>query len=148
MLARLARLFRTPAAAPIWVEAAELDRWLAGEGAPVVVDVRGPDEFDGPLGHIDGARNIPVPELPRHMRDLMAEGRPLVMVCLTDKRSAQAAAELLAAGVRDVAVLRGGMKGWRATIGYRPTATADRARSRFSGENRVPHLSFSSHCNS
>jgi rhodanese-related sulfurtransferase len=117
MLARLARLFRTPAAAPTWVEAAELRRWLAGEKAPVVVDVRGPDEFDGPLGHIDGARNIPLAELPTHTKELAAEGRPLVMVCLTDKRSAQAAAELLAVGVRDVAVLRGGMKDWRATIG-------------------------------
>jgi rhodanese-related sulfurtransferase len=116
MLARLARLFRAAAAAPIWVEAAELRRWLAGEGAPVVVDVRGPDEFEGPLGHIDGARNIPLAELSTHTKELAAEGRPLVMVCLTDKRSAQAAAELLGAGVRNVAVLRGGMKGWRATI--------------------------------
>jgi rhodanese-related sulfurtransferase len=117
MLTRLARLFRAAAAAPIWVEAAELRCGLAGEGAPVVVDVRGPDEFDGPLGHIDGARNIPLAELPTHTKELAAEGRRLVMVCLTDKRSAQAAAELLAAGVRDVAVLRGGMKTWRATIG-------------------------------
>ena len=117
MLARLVRLFRAPAAAPIWVEAAELHRWLAGEGAPVIVDVRGPDEFDGPLGHIDGARNIPLAELPAYTREFATEGRPLVMVCLTDKRSAQAAAELLVAGVRQVAVLRGGMKGWCETIG-------------------------------
>jgi rhodanese-related sulfurtransferase len=106
-----------PAAGPIWVDAGALRRWLAGEGAPIVVDVRGPDEFDGPLGHIDGARNIPLVELPAHGHELAAEGRPLVMVCLTDKRSSQAAAELIAAGVRNVAVLHGGMKGWRATIG-------------------------------
>ncbi len=117
MLARLARLFHRPASAPVWVEPAELQRWLAGEGAPIVVDVRGPDEFSGPLGHIDGARNIPLAELPAHMQGLAAEGRPLVMVCLTDKRSSQAAAELVAGGTRDVAVLRGGMKSWRATIG-------------------------------
>jgi rhodanese-related sulfurtransferase len=36
-----------------------------------------------------------------------------VLVCLTDKRSSQAAAELAAAGARDVAVLRGGMRAWR-----------------------------------
>ena len=118
MLARLARLFSRPAAAtPVWVEPAELQRWLAGEGAPVIVDVRGPEEFEGPLGHIDGARNIPLTELPVHMPELAAEGRPLVMVCLTDKRSSQAAADLAAAGLRHVAVLRGGMKIWRATIG-------------------------------
>ena len=117
MLARLARLFGRSAAAPVWVEPAQLQRWLAGEGAPVIVDVRGPDEFDGPLGHIDGARNIPLAEIPAHGHELAAEGRPLVVVCLTDKRSSQAAAELVAAGLRNVAVLRGGMKAWRAAIG-------------------------------
>jgi rhodanese-related sulfurtransferase len=129
MLARLARLFRRPlpnpppasgggkGGVPVWVEAAELRRWLAGEGAPVVVDVRGPDEFEGPLGHIEGARNIPLGELPAHINVLGAEGRPLVMVCLTDKRSSQAAAALLEAGVRDIAVLRGGMKVWGESSG-------------------------------
>jgi len=117
MLARLARLFQRAAVGPIWVEAAELRRWLAGEGAPVVVDVRGHDEFDGPLGHIDGARNIPLTELLAHRQELAAEGRPLVIVCLTDKRSAQAAAALSDAGMRNVAVLRGGMKSWRETSG-------------------------------
>ena len=80
-------------------------------------DVRGPDEFAGPLGHIQGARNIPLADLPPRLPELAAEGRPLVMVCLTDKRSAQAAAVLVADGTRHVAVLRGGMKAWRATIG-------------------------------
>ena len=116
ILARLARLFSRPSTAPVWVEAAELRRWLAGEGAPVIVDVRGPDEFAGPLGHIDGARSIPLDDLPPRMPELAAEGRPLVMVCLTDKRSSQAAAELQAAGLGNIAVLRGGMKSWRATI--------------------------------
>src|SRR5207248_10264145 len=117
MLARLARLFSRPSTAPVWVEPARLQRWLAGEGAPIIVDVRGPDEFDGPLGHIDGARNIPLAEVPAHGHELAAEGRPLVMVCLTDKRSSQAAAELVAAGLRNVTVLRGGMKAWRQAIG-------------------------------
>jgi rhodanese-related sulfurtransferase len=99
--------------APVWVEAAELSRWLAGEGAPIVVDVRGPDEFDGPLGHIEGARNIPLGELPAHIDVLGSERRPLIMVCLTDKRSAQAATALSDAGIHNVAVLRGGMKAWR-----------------------------------
>ena len=117
MLARLARLFRRPASAPVWLEPAELHRRLAGEGAPIVVDVRSPDEFDGPLGHIDGARNIPLAELPGHLKALAAEGRALVVVCLTDKRSAQAATALVEGGVSDIAVLRGGMKAWRERSG-------------------------------
>src|SRR5438094_9534560 len=109
ILARLARLFRAPAAAPIWIEAAELQRWLAGEGAPVIIDVRGPDEFNGPLGHIPGARNIPLADLLPRMPELAAEGRPLVMVCLTDKLCSQGAADLAAARVRRVAAVGGGI---------------------------------------
>ena len=80
---------------------------------PLILDVRGPDEFDGPLGHIDGARNVPLPELPRHVAEIGRETGPIVIVCLTDKRSSQAAASLAEAGIRDVAVLRGGMRAWR-----------------------------------
>jgi len=37
-----------------------------------VVDVRGPDEFTGPLGHIATARNIPVAELVGRLTELAA----------------------------------------------------------------------------
>jgi rhodanese-related sulfurtransferase len=111
MLAPLARLFRRPPE-PIWLDVAELRRRLGDGVAPLVLDVRGRDEFDGPLGHIDGAVNIPLPELAVRRAEIAA-GRPVVCVCLTDKRSAFAAAQLAAAGFADVAVLRGGMKAWR-----------------------------------
>src|SRR5205823_2864832 len=120
MLGWFARLFRP--AAPAWVEADELRDRLASGASPLVLDVRAPDEFDGPLGHIDGARNIPLAELPAHRRELAAAGRPVVCVCLTDKRSSQAAAELAAAGVRNIAVLHGGMKTWRALDAAAPPA--------------------------
>jgi rhodanese-related sulfurtransferase len=105
-------LFRRPAAGPRWVEVDELRQHLAGVAPPFVLDVRGPQEFEGPLGHIDGARNIPLDELDPRCGEIAA-GRPIVCVCLTDKRSAAAAAQLTEAGVSDVAVLRGGMKAWR-----------------------------------
>ena len=113
MLAFLTRLFRKPPDEPEWLDGATLRRRLAEGAAPLVVDVRGPDEFDGPLGHIAGARNIPLPELGGHTGEIAAAGRPVVCVCLTDKRSAAGAAQLAAAGVREVTVLRGGMKAWR-----------------------------------
>jgi len=113
MFAWLSRLFGSTPPAPNWIEVDELRRQLVLARPPLVIDVRGPDEFDGPLGHIDGARNIPLPDLPAHQPQLAAESRPLVFVCLTDKRSSQAAAEIAATGARDVAVLRGGMKAWR-----------------------------------
>jgi rhodanese-related sulfurtransferase len=98
---------------PVWIGPGELrDRLDRGEH-PLVLDVRGPDEFEGPLGHIEGARNLPLAELSRHIPEIRRETGPIVVVCLTDKRSSQAAAALAEAGIRDVAVLRGGMRAWR-----------------------------------
>ena len=78
-----------------------------------VIDVRGPDEFTGPLGHIADASNMPMGELPKRLVEIDApKDRPVVLVCRTDKRSAAAAMLLLDAGFRDVGVLRGGMEQW------------------------------------
>jgi len=95
-----------------WLDVGELRRRLGATPAPLMVDVRGPDEFDGPLGHIEGSRNIPLDRLTEHLPELAAAGRPAVFVCLTDKRSLRAAAQCAAAGIADVAVLRGGMQAW------------------------------------
>jgi rhodanese-related sulfurtransferase len=98
---------------PVWIESGELRGRLGRGENPLILDVRGPDEFDGPLGHIDGARNVPLAELPRQIAEIGRETGPVVVVCLTDKRSSQAAALLTDFGIRDVAVLRGGMRAWR-----------------------------------
>jgi len=96
-----------------WIEAGELSARLAVAHALVVVDVREPDEFNGELGHIAGARNISVQELPQRMRDLdRFKKDAVVLVCRTQMRSAKAAAMLTEAGFRDVRVLRGGMVEW------------------------------------
>jgi len=117
LLAPLGRLFRAKPREPNWLDVAALRRRLAGDEpnfpAPLVLDVRGPDEFDGPLGHIAGALNVPLPELAARRSEIAAAGRPIVCVCLTDKRSSAAATQLAGDGIRDVAVLRGGMKAWR-----------------------------------
>src|SRR5262245_27459225 len=98
-----------------WVEIGELVRHLNMAGAIAVVDVRGPDEFVGPLGHIANARNVPLPELAARVAELGSRMEtPVILVCKTDKRSASAAAILHAAGFRDVFVLRGGMVRWNA----------------------------------
>jgi uncharacterized membrane protein YdjX (TVP38/TMEM64 family)/rhodanese-related sulfurtransferase len=95
------------------VEAGELARRLDDEKAIAVIDVRRPDEFNGSLGHIAGARNLPLDQLPQRIGELgsLAE-QAIVLVCHTDKRSARAAELLQDAGFRGVAVLRGGMVRW------------------------------------
>jgi uncharacterized membrane protein YdjX (TVP38/TMEM64 family)/rhodanese-related sulfurtransferase len=96
-----------------WIEVGELAPRLARREAVAVIDVRGPDEFTGPLGHIPDARNLPLGELPAGLRELGSlSDKPVVLVCMTDRRSARAAAILDAAGFRDVSVLRGGMVRW------------------------------------
>lgn len=109
---RLLQRFKSEGAVR-WIEVGELAPRLDGREGVAVVDVRGPDEFSGPLGHIVNARNVPLPELARRVAELgpLAE-TPVVLVCKTDKRSASAAAVLDAAGFRDVSVLRGGMVRW------------------------------------
>ncbi|WP_018991088.1 MBL fold metallo-hydrolase [Aromatoleum toluclasticum] len=78
-----------------------------------VIDVRQPDEFDGALGHIGGARLIPLDQLAVRSGEIDT-ARPVVTVCRSGARSAQAVVMLQRAGFGEVANLAGGMLRWRA----------------------------------
>jgi glyoxylase-like metal-dependent hydrolase (beta-lactamase superfamily II)/rhodanese-related sulfurtransferase len=78
-----------------------------------IVDVREPDEFNGPLGRIPEARLISLGDLARRVGELTNE-RPIVTVCRAGGRSAQATAILRQSGFEAVANLAGGMLRWRA----------------------------------
>ena len=78
-----------------------------------IVDVREASEFNGPLGHIKEAVLIPLGELTGRASDLARE-RPVVAVCRSGARSAQACVILQRLGFGDVANLAGGMLRWRA----------------------------------
>jgi glyoxylase-like metal-dependent hydrolase (beta-lactamase superfamily II)/rhodanese-related sulfurtransferase len=78
-----------------------------------IVDVREADEVAGPLGRIAGATWIPLDELAERAGELPRD-RPVVTVCRSGARSAQAVALLAKAGFADVANLAGGMLRWRA----------------------------------
>lgn len=94
-----------------WIEPADLVAALAAE-PPLVVDVRSPAEFTGPLGHIEGAVNIPLDTFAARVAEVTGPARPVVLVCHTDRRSGAAAQHLRGLGLTDVAVLRGGMTAW------------------------------------
>lgn len=112
-IAFLPRLLRRLRGASARVEVTDLKRRLDAGEPITVVDVRGPDEFTGPLGHIREARNLPVDELPDRAAELgHLVRRPVILVCRTDRRSARATEILRGAGFADVAVLRGGMEQW------------------------------------
>ena len=78
-----------------------------------IIDVREADEFNGPLGHVPGARLVPLGSLTKRVGELQKE-KPMVTVCRSGARSAQATVLLGKAGFEKVANLSGGMLRWRA----------------------------------
>lgn len=96
-----------------WIGAHELLDLLNGPTLPLIIDVRGPGEFSGPLGHIEGAENVPLDQFPNKTAELIGGTRPIVLVCHTDRRSSAAAEHLRRAGGSNIAVLRGGMVAWQ-----------------------------------
>ena len=87
--------------------------WLAENAGRVqVIDVREPEEFDGALGHIKGAKLLPLGSLVEKKHEI-AKDMPIVLVCRSGARSAQATVLLKNAGFPKVANLAGGMLRWR-----------------------------------
>ena len=87
--------------------------WLAENAGRVqLIDVREPEEFDGSLGHIRGAKLISLGALSKSMGSI-DKARPAVVVCRSGARSAQATVMLRNAGYGKVANLAGGMLRWR-----------------------------------
>jgi sulfur dioxygenase len=77
-----------------------------------LVDVREPEEYEGPLGHIRGAVLLPLGRLAERAGELDA-ARPTVTVCRAGGRSAQATVILQRVGFTKLANLAGGMLRWR-----------------------------------
>lgn len=116
-----------PAAGPDWapltctfggiweIQPQALQERLAGDdgGAIQLVDVREPAEFTDDLGHLHGARLVPLAELAARCAEI-DRTRPVVAVCRSGARSAQATLLLARHGFTQVANLAGGMLRWRA----------------------------------
>lgn len=91
----------------------ELKQRLDGGEDVFVLDVRSPEEYAGPLGHIRGAKLIPLPELGQRLDEIRDRAdRAVAVVCRTDRRSAQAIELLRRAGFNNLPLIRGGMTAW------------------------------------
>lgn len=96
------------------VTAAELAEIVKGRGKAVIIDVREPDEFRGPLKHIQGSRNIPLAALKARTGEVgSAKGAPVYLICRSSARAMSAATILSQAGYTDLKVLKGGMLAWQ-----------------------------------
>jgi sulfur-carrier protein adenylyltransferase/sulfurtransferase len=91
------------------ISAQALAARLKGEDPPLLVDVRNPPEWD--IVHIEGAKLIPLPELPQRVTEL-ARAREVVLYCHMGGRSAQGAQLLLELGFTNVSSLTGGIEAW------------------------------------
>jgi rhodanese-related sulfurtransferase len=76
-----------------------------------VIDVREPDEYAGPLGHVAGAELVPLATL-----GAAATGWPrdaaLLVICRSGGRSANGATLLVQQGFTQVHNMTGGMLAW------------------------------------
>ncbi|MFE0652000.1 rhodanese-like domain-containing protein [Streptomyces sp. NPDC059534] len=95
------------------VTAAQLRTALAGDNAPVVVDVRTCGEREA-NGFIESALHIPLSELPARSAELPTD-QPLVLHCAGGHRSSIAASLLRHQGFTDVSDILGGYAAWALT---------------------------------
>ncbi|MBL8145321.1 MAG: rhodanese-like domain-containing protein, partial [Anaerolineae bacterium] len=79
-------------------------QYVDGGAAHQLVDVRTPEEFAS--GHLPGAVNIPLQELPGRLGEI-AVGEPVVLYCRSGNRSGQAAQLLAGEGYTQILDLGG-----------------------------------------
>ena len=108
----LASCAEEKAASTAPVQPGELAAVLGQEDAPLLLDVRTPEEFA--QGHVPGARLVPVQELEARLGELDAyKARGVVAYCEVGGRAGKAAELLRAHGFTNVRLLDGSMKRWR-----------------------------------
>lgn len=86
-------------------------RMNAFADSPIILDVREPREFR--RSHIAEAQSVPLSTLLQHGL-LLADDKPIVLVCQSGRRSRRAAAVLRELGYSDISLVDGGMQAWEA----------------------------------
>lgn len=76
-----------------------------------IIDVRQPDEYSGELGHISESELLVLGTLPETLPSL-SKSTPIVFVCRSGGRSAQATAFAQSLGFQEVYNMKGGMMLW------------------------------------
>ena len=95
------------------IAAADLAGRISQGTAPVIFDVRTPEEYAG--GHVPGAINIPHTEVAERAGEFSVyQDREVVVYCGSGKRAAIAEAALQQAGFSRIVDLEGHMQQWKA----------------------------------
>ncbi len=79
----------------------------------LLIDVRTPDEYTGPLGHIEGSQLLPVQQFKYWGAKLEAEkDQPIMLVCRSGGRSGRTAVMLKDLGYTNLMNIKDGMSAW------------------------------------
>ncbi len=95
------------------VSANELQRALANDASPVILDVR--EDWEFAIAHLAGSQLIPLGTLPERLAEIPRH-REVVTVCHFGARSLAARDLLLRAGFSRVRSLAGGIDAWAASV--------------------------------
>ncbi|MDH5446702.1 MAG: rhodanese-like domain-containing protein [Gammaproteobacteria bacterium] len=91
------------------IEAPQLAEMLDQKADVQVVDIRQPAEIAS--GTVPGAEVMPMHTIPLRIQEIKQD-KPVVLVCRSGARSAQACMFLAQNGFENILNLRGGMMGW------------------------------------
>lgn len=99
---------------PAAIDVRAAREFLAKHPETLLLDVREESEWNDDVGHLDGAKLIPLGQLAERAGEIREwVGKPIIVVCRVGARSDMAAGMLRKAGYQNVANLAGGMEAWR-----------------------------------
>ncbi|HET9210659.1 MAG TPA: rhodanese-like domain-containing protein [Thermoanaerobaculia bacterium] len=79
----------------------------------LVIDLRPPQQFDGPTGHVREAKNVPVSRLPYRLLEVLPFREDTVFIyCDTDECTEQGAKILRESGFESIVGMAGGINQW------------------------------------
>jgi rhodanese-related sulfurtransferase len=97
------------------IHASELHQLRLEDPRTRILDVRTTAEFESV--HIPGSFNVPLDQLAEHVDQVAELDHPVVLVCLSGNRAAQAQSKLNSAGKANLRVLEGGIGAWQTAGG-------------------------------
>lgn len=94
------------------IKSPDFNTELVGGNVPFILDVRSKEEWEA-NGHIDGAINVPVIDVPANLAQLPTDkAAPIMVICASGHRGAMTQMYLQFLGYTNVRNLNGGMNGW------------------------------------
>lgn len=99
-----------PSQRPLDLDPVQAQQWLSQKDAPLLVDVRNPDEYA--QERLANSQLVPLPDLDKRWPEL-PKNRPILLYCHAGKRSQKALDLLREKGFKDLHQIAGGITAWK-----------------------------------